>query len=259
MPTLTLVTIAPSPYCEKARWALDRAGVPYEEHAHLPLVHYAFVLPRTRGASRTVPVLATPEGRLDNSRAIVAYADRRLPAAQRLFPEDAASRAEVEALARTFDEELGPAVRRYAYCHLVERPELLDGTFTPNLSRVERALLPPLRPALVSALRRAFRPSPRAMDRLEAKLRAIFADVGTRLEGGARPYLVGSRFTAADLGFAAMSGAVLLPEAYGSPFPPLERVPARFRALVEELRDTPAGRYAQATLARHRRERVGDA
>ncbi|MCW3023116.1 MAG: Glutathione S-transferase family protein, partial [Conexibacter sp.] len=31
-----LVTIPISHYCEKARWALDRAGVAYEERRHLP-------------------------------------------------------------------------------------------------------------------------------------------------------------------------------------------------------------------------------
>ena len=236
MPTLTLVT--PSPTAR--RWALDRAGVPYESARRSC---YAFVLPRTRGVHRA---------RSRPRRAARQFARSRPPTgACRRAPvsEDAASRA--RSACPTFDGLGGR--RRYAYCHLGA-----PGTstaFTP--SRVERAHRRSGR--RVSALRRAFRPSPRAMDRLEAKLRAIFADVGTRLEGGARPYLVGSRFTAADLGFAAMSGAVLLPEAYGSPFPPLERVPARFRALVEELRDTPAGRYAQATLARHRRERVGDA
>ena len=34
-----LITIPISHYCEKARWALDRAGVDYEEHPHLQLIH----------------------------------------------------------------------------------------------------------------------------------------------------------------------------------------------------------------------------
>ena len=34
-----LLTIPISHFCEKARWALERAGVDYEEQAHLQLVH----------------------------------------------------------------------------------------------------------------------------------------------------------------------------------------------------------------------------
>ena len=52
MTDLVLVTIPFSHYCEKARWALDRAGLAYEERAHLPLAHY---LPARRaGGGKTV-------------------------------------------------------------------------------------------------------------------------------------------------------------------------------------------------------------
>src|SRR4029079_8849515 len=53
--TTKLITIPFSHYCEKARWALDRVGVPYEELGHLPLFHYVATYPR--GRQRTVPLL----------------------------------------------------------------------------------------------------------------------------------------------------------------------------------------------------------
>ena len=34
-----LITIPPSHYCEKARWALDYAGISYREEGHPPLLH----------------------------------------------------------------------------------------------------------------------------------------------------------------------------------------------------------------------------
>ena len=36
-----LITIPPSHYCEKARWALDYARIPYREERHPPLFHLA--------------------------------------------------------------------------------------------------------------------------------------------------------------------------------------------------------------------------
>ena len=36
---LRLVTIPISHYCEKARWALDRAGMPYREERHVQGIH----------------------------------------------------------------------------------------------------------------------------------------------------------------------------------------------------------------------------
>ena len=44
MPKPRLITIGPSHYCEKARWALERAGIEYVEHAHAPILHYAATL-----------------------------------------------------------------------------------------------------------------------------------------------------------------------------------------------------------------------
>ncbi len=55
-----LVTIPISHYCEKARWALDRAGIAYREQPHIQLIHIAAA--RRAGGGRTVPVLVTGDG-----------------------------------------------------------------------------------------------------------------------------------------------------------------------------------------------------
>ena len=58
MPKPHLVTIGVSHYCEKARWALERAGVEYVEDAHAPILHYAVSL--ARYGQRTTPILIPP-------------------------------------------------------------------------------------------------------------------------------------------------------------------------------------------------------
>jgi glutaredoxin len=59
-PVLRLVTIPISHYCEKARWALERAGLEYREERHVQGVHQ--LAARRAGGGITVPVLVTPEG-----------------------------------------------------------------------------------------------------------------------------------------------------------------------------------------------------
>jgi glutathione S-transferase len=71
------------------------------------------------------------------------------------------------------------------------------------------------------------------------------ARVSERIEG--KRYLVGDRFTAADLAFACMAAPILLPrpeEGYGAVLPPLEETPPAFAEVAREMRETPAGRFA---------------
>ena len=83
-----LLTIPISHYCEKARWALERAGLDYSEERHVQGVH--IVVARRAGGRETVPVLIADEGVFNESEDIVRYADRHLPEERRLFPADEA-------------------------------------------------------------------------------------------------------------------------------------------------------------------------
>jgi glutathione S-transferase len=79
----------------------------------------------------------------------------------------------------------------------------------------------------------------------ETRVRATFDTVAERLSDG-RPYLCGERFTAADLTFAALAAAVLMPPEYGVPLPQPEELPSATAATVRELREHPAGAHALA-------------
>ena len=70
---LRLITIPISHYCEKARWALERAGIPYREERHVQGIHR--VAARRAGGGQTVPVLVTPEGALGESEDILRWVD----------------------------------------------------------------------------------------------------------------------------------------------------------------------------------------
>ena len=89
------VTIHFSHYCEKARWALDRLGVPYREEGYLPVVHYLGTLPAAQ-PHRAHPRLAGGDlRRLDRHPALPR---RPRPARRAPLPRGAGSRREVEEL-----------------------------------------------------------------------------------------------------------------------------------------------------------------
>ena len=81
-----LLTIPISHFCEKARWALERAGLDYAEERHVQGVH--IIVARRAGGGETVPVLIADEGVLHESEDILRYADEHLDEEQRLFPAD---------------------------------------------------------------------------------------------------------------------------------------------------------------------------
>ena len=82
-----LLTIPISHFCEKARWALERAGIEYDEERHVQGVHRVVSL--RAGGSGTLPVLIAEDGVFTESEDILRWADARLEPEQRLFPDDA--------------------------------------------------------------------------------------------------------------------------------------------------------------------------
>lgn len=244
--TLRLLTIGPSHYCEKARWALDYAGVPFVEDSHVPMVHWAFSLP---SGSRTVPVLMGAEKALSDSSDILAFADARAPSHARLYPEDPDERARVLRLEDLFDETLGPLTRRIVYCFLVPRPELFVKTFESSAPTLERLALKRAHGLLRTALGRAFKVSARAEAQSIARTEALFAEVATTL--GTNRYLVGDRFSAADLTFAALASPILLPDEL--PFLHRTDLPPEIGVVVDRFRESRAGQHALDVYRRHRR------
>ena len=72
-----LVTIEASHYCEKARWALDYKGIPFEPVAILPGLHMITV--RRYAADTSVPVLLSEPLAVQGSSEIIDYLERQHP------------------------------------------------------------------------------------------------------------------------------------------------------------------------------------
>ena len=257
MPVRRLITIPISHYCEKARWALERAGLGYVEERHVQGVHR--VAARRAGGGSTVPVLVAPEGVFAESRQILAHADESLPEGRRLFPADPSTRRDVEAVSRWLDEGLGPEGRRLMYAHMLEQRGLMLRFNCQGVPRRERLVMTALWPAVVRWGRRELGIAPGTAREDEARVWATFEAVGERLRDGRR-HLCGDRFTAADLTFAALSASVLVPPEYGVSLPQPEALPAELAALVRTYREHPAGEYALRLFReeRHRRVRAVD-
>jgi glutathione S-transferase len=243
-----LVTIPFSHYCEKARWALDRAGIDYVEKPHLPM--FAWVPALRAGGRRTVPVLVTDDEVLTDSHAVLRWVDGRAKNVG-LYPEDIAR--EVEELEDLFDRKVGPATRRLAY-HSLMRPDLVPvrALFSHSGPRWEIAVARATLPVMAKMMRRGLKIDEAGAARSEESLAKVLAEVEARLEKSGGPWLFGDRFTAADLTLAALMVPAVAPPAserwLGRCFMDGDEV----HPLVERARDSIAGRFVLSAYEKER-------
>ncbi|MDX6692051.1 MAG: glutathione S-transferase [Solirubrobacteraceae bacterium] len=244
-----LVTIPISHFCEKARWALDRAGLHYDEHRHIQLVHQFAA--RRAGGGATAPVLQTSEGSYSQSSDILHYADEHTPEAHRLYPADPGARAEVEALEDRFGEILGPDARRWLYHQVFQEPRHYAPWNLTGVPGWERRVFPfVIAPAKV-IINRHFQITPESVAASRRRVDEEFDAVAERLSDGRR-YLVGDRFSAADLSFAALASPALCPPEYGTPLPQPDDLRGEMVEAVAGWRAHPAGEFG---LRLYREER----
>ena len=247
---LRLITIPISHYCEKARWALDHAELPYREERHIQGIHR--LAARRAGGGATVPVLVTRDGAIGESHEILLWSDAHVAGERRLFPDAPAARAEVESLCGRFDERLGPPGRRLVYVHMFRQPKLVFAFNDQGVPAWEDATLRAGWPLLKRYVARALGivPGTEAADES-----TVFGELdhAAELLSDGRSYLCGESFGAADLTFAALCAPVIVPPGYGVALPQPDVLAPATAALVRRAREHPAGRYALALFAEHRR------
>jgi glutathione S-transferase len=236
-----LLTIPISHFCEKARWGLERAGLDYVEERHVQGIHQ--VVARRAGGGETMPVLIADEGVFNESEHILRYADERLDSEQRLFPADPELQAEVVELSRWLDEGLGPDGRRLMYAHMLPQKRLMLRYNNQGVPRWEGWTMTALWPLVTRFAGRELGLRETTIRDDEPRVWQAFDAIAERLADGRR-YLCGDRFTAADLTFACLSAAVLVPPEYGVTLPQPHELPDALANDIRAFREHPAGAYA---------------
>jgi len=257
-----LTGVAFSHYVEKARWALDRYGVPYSDHRVMPFFHLWFVFRihggragrSDRASSRfSTPVLKTPGGQLlCDSGAIVAYVSEHFASAANSLDAGPDGRDFEQRL----HDRLGPHTRRVAYSAMFERPAVLSQMAHENVSAVQAKLFSPLVPVAQAGMHRLMDISDSATARSLDVIRGELDVVADHLSDGRR-WLMGDRFTSVDLSYACMMAPGVLPPEYSAWLPSLDQLSARIVEPVREFRAHPAGQFALRAFAEERRRVVG--
>jgi glutathione S-transferase len=245
--TVRLITIPVSHYCEKVRWALIRSQIPFVEKRHMPPFHRfatrqvgrktelvieaeRHLSPINRFVSRfvggqSVPVLITETDILTSSTEILKYIDSISSDRSKLYPTDSENRQQVENLVETFDSLLAPAVRQWFYFYTFNQAQLIQPLWCQGVPWLERIFFPIVFRWMRSNVFQMYTINIESTIAAHESICKIFEMVESLLADG-QIYLVGNRFSAADLTFATLAAAVVLPVGYGVKLPELSQLPS---------------------------------
>jgi glutathione S-transferase len=243
---MRLLEFPHSHYCEKARWALDYKGVPFRAVAVMPGFHVVTV--RRYAPDTAVPVLLDGRQVVQGSGAIIDYLDEQHPE-QPLTPADARERAECLDIEAAMDDRLGENLRRILYHWLLAYPDFIRYCFTYPMPAYKRALVAVIYPALRRKIYQTYVISPAKVERSLRAFERALAEVGQRLDG--KRYVVGERFTRADLSVAAMLSLLVMPPEH--PFPWIPIPDSAARAFYDAYRDHPVCEWVREMYRMHRR------
>jgi glutathione S-transferase len=233
-----------SHFSEKVRWALDWKRIPHRRRVMPPGLHPLGGLVLTGGRQYTMPVLVMDGRRIGDSTAIIGALEERFPE-RPLYPADRARALELE---DWFDENVGSYARQWGFNALLTEPDAVR-EFAVKQTEWAPFAVPPEAFAPIAKVFLAARYSVadeagveeareklvRGLDRLEAELDGEF--------------LVGGRFTVADLTAAALFYPLVLPPE--GPWRAMKT--AAFLEFQDSVRERPGFRWVEDTFRRWRR------
>jgi glutathione S-transferase len=251
-----LLSIGPSHYCEKVRWALKLANIEYTERVHAPFMHIADV--KRMGGVRTTPVLVTSEATFSDSTDILGWIQRNSHSDWTPYGSNDADKKAIEEWEEKFDEVLGPHSRRFAYFHLLPNGPLSRKVLCHRAPLLEARFFPLIWPAVRLIMKKLMRIDSKGAQLSKQKIESVFIDVQETLEekranGVSQPFLCGNSISAADITFAALAAPILLPAQYGALLPTPDELSSELNHEIQLWREHPAGKFA---LKLYREERT---
>ncbi|WP_111656276.1 glutathione S-transferase family protein [Isoalcanivorax indicus] len=232
-------------YPEKVRWALDYKRVPHIRHSLLPGPHAVRLI--ARFGQKAMPILRHEGNVLKTSAAVLDYVEQTWPELP-LYPKDPDSRAQALALQKWFDDKIGPAVRRAGFYEMLPHTEYSARRIATGLPEWQQKLY-------VSAF-----PAIRAIMMLDMQINAAGAEAGCTLTQEALDfvarnsertgYLVGDRFSVADLTAATILFPTCLPSEYPVDIP--RPLPSGWEHWLERWRNHPGCEYVRRIYREHR-------
>ncbi|MGF1475514.1 MAG: glutathione S-transferase family protein [Geminicoccaceae bacterium] len=249
----TLYTFAASHFCEKARWALDLAGVTYRETVWAPGPH--LLSTRLMAPKTIVPIWRQGRTTVQGSDAILDWVEKHArPSWDK--PQTDAEQNDIKNLEGRAGEGIGPEVRRLFYaCTLPNEPDQVIDRLTDDAIWLHRTGARMMWPKTKDLMAKAMRCSAKDLDDANSAVEAELDYFDGRLSDGRR-YWLGDRLTRADIVLASLLSPLASPPehpVYGGT-PTL----SSFRPIVEANRDRPSIKWTAKLYRDFRNRRPND-
>lgn len=244
-----LITFPPSLDSELARFLLSHYRVEHQEQRHTFL--YSFLYTLWHGYTLVFPLLYGKGMTLVGPRPISEYFDTRCEPNVALWPSQPDLNRKAQADWNQFNNTLAFATAKFAYFYLLPHRDLMiepltQGTPLSEVNAVKRSYS-----IFSGLLSTALGLSQKKADESLAQIRSVFTAVDARVSDD-RKFLLGDRLTISDLAFAVAAAPVVLPTKYGGPIPSFDQMPGAVQAVVNEMREHPAGAFALRIYGQYR-------
>ncbi|MFL1407487.1 glutathione S-transferase family protein [Marinobacter sp. M1N3S26] len=222
-----LYQFAISHFSEKVRWALDYKGVSCQPEFLLPGMHVKTIRGLTGQKTTSVPVLVDNGRVVQGSGAILDHLDATFPD-NPLLPEAPNARASALAWEKRLDDEAGPAVRTFAYHHLLQRPKVVAPLLAAGTPFWNQYLLRLGFSRVEEIMRERLAINEKTADRSREVIETLLAEITAIYRDGR--FLAGETFSRADLTAGALFSPLFMPSRYPVPWPKPQRLPPDLRA-----------------------------
>jgi cytochrome P450/glutathione S-transferase len=238
---------------EIARWVLDRNSILYKDESHgLWKIQSKANAITGEGIKKNYPVMQMTDALIYSVDGILMFWEQRCLPQNRLIPGDIAQQDDAMDLYHLFTGKFFECqVSKYMYSSLLISNKDAAKVFKQRIPFLERLKCSLLFGAVKKSVISNYNLNANNPEEYIVQIRKIFSHVNSMLSDG-RKYLVGGKFTVADVAFAAIAAPMILPVEFGGVLPQISQLPEAYRNHVTELRATPAGQFVFRMYQAHR-------
>jgi glutathione S-transferase len=196
---ITLYQLQFSHFCEKACWALDYKGLPYQRKNLLPGLHTRVA--RKLAPKSSLPILVDNGTVVQDSTAIITYLDEKSPP-HPLTPQDPQEAKEALEWEEYLAEEIGAPIRLWFYYHTLPDRDRALRLMLDGATWHQRLLFAVIFPKVRAVMMQAMNMNAESARQSEERLLAALDKLDEALKE--RSFLVGNQFSRADLTACAL-------------------------------------------------------